>query len=268
MAIWHRAVASTAYLTIRQVYSWIRNRNPEILEHQHQYWWAIDDDIIQDLNDFIAGKVEAVSNSAEALLQLLAALETGRVKAIGRLNHPVPGWGPLSRPLPRHHWVGLTFVNRTPSDWSYVPDQTCAALKTHPQGRFWCDLLFERTTVLAVWPAISNREEPAGEETGGNTSRRHPGEDDRVKGNRKLRLAPSSAIHSTITEVYDEFENMNQKPPNLREIIAPVRDKLKARGYEASGRRIQTLANTEKHRNRRRKPGTTILSENKSRRRQ
>jgi hypothetical protein len=95
MARWRRALVSTAYLTVYQVYSWIRYREPQILEDQ--YWSAIDDDVIRALNDVIAGDLKVISSSVEPLLQLLAALETGRVKAIGRLNR-VPGSGSLPRP--------------------------------------------------------------------------------------------------------------------------------------------------------------------------
>jgi len=268
MFTWQRALVSTAYLTVYQVYSWIRRRDPEILDYQ--YWSSISDHVIEELNDVIAGKADPISKSVEPLLQLLDALEPGRIKAIGRLNC-TPGSESLPRPLPKHYWTGFTFINRTPSGCDYSSRQTCAALKREPKGRFWCDLLFERRTVLKVWPPFANLS-PAGAEhvsaLGKTSGHDESGASHELrKRNRKLRLASQSIIHDTITEVYDEFEKMNEKPPNLREIVAPVRDKLKAHGYEASGRRIQNLANADKHKNRRRKPGTTILSENKRRQR-
>lgn len=78
---------------------------------------------------------------------------------------------------------------------------------------------------------------------------------------RELRLAPKSMIHDTISEVYDEAKMAGQKPPNVKEIVAPVRKRLSHGGYEASGRRIQQLADDDRHKSRRRKPGPTVARE-------
>jgi hypothetical protein len=53
----------------------------------------------------------------------------------------------------------------------------------------------------------------------------------------------------------------------VKEIIAPVQLRLNAKGYEASGRRIQRLADANKHKNRRRRPGITMKSEKRWQRR-
>jgi hypothetical protein len=78
---------------------------------------------------------------------------------------------------------------------------------------------------------------------------------------RKLRPASSLIIHKTIGRVYDEADKTGRKPPNVKEIVAPVQKRLNAAGFEASGRRIQLLAEADKYKSRRRKPGRTISSD-------
>jgi hypothetical protein len=54
------------------------------------------------------------------------------------------------------------------------------------------------------------------------------------------------------------------KPPNLKEIVAPVQSRLRVQGLHASGRQIQKVADVDKYKNRRRKPGVTVASEKKT----
>lgn len=81
-----------------------------------------------------------------------------------------------------------------------------------------------------------------------------------------LDLLPASylLIDSTIGTAYDEADKRGMKPPNLKEIIGPVQNLLRTNGYQASGRRIQQIA--DKHKNRRRKPGVTVSSEKRRQR--
>lgn len=67
-------------------------------------------------------------------------------------------------------------------------------------------------------------------------------------------------IHKAITAAYDTAEGAGKKPPNVNEIIKPVQARLRAAGYDASGRHIRELAGDHQHDNRRRKPGTTMAS--------
>jgi hypothetical protein len=76
-----------------------------------------------------------------------------------------------------------------------------------------------------------------------------------------LKPANDGKIHETITAAYDTAAATGQKPPNIKEIVAPVRAILRKRGYEASGRHIQELAGGARHAGRRRKPGPTVASE-------
>jgi hypothetical protein len=72
-----------------------------------------------------------------------------------------------------------------------------------------------------------------------------------------MRPAPEAEIHIAIGAVYDKAT----KPPNLKQIAAPVQEALAAAGYEASGRHIQQLAGQPQHAGRRRKPGATLAKE-------
>jgi hypothetical protein len=81
--------------------------------------------------------------------------------------------------------------------------------------------------------------------------------------NRELRRAADSMIHNAISKIYDEAKRTGRKPPNVKEIVAPVQDSLRDKGSEASGRRIQHLAEADQHKSRRRKPGATVLNENR-----
>ena len=77
----------------------------------------------------------------------------------------------------------------------------------------------------------------------------------------ELRPAPPAKINEAIAVVYDEAEVANEKPPNLKELVKPVQAKLAAKGFEASGRHIQELADHEIYKGRRRKRGATVASE-------
>jgi hypothetical protein len=77
----------------------------------------------------------------------------------------------------------------------------------------------------------------------------------------ELRQAPERAIHEAITAAYDQAGAAGEKPPNLKEIVAPAQAILRVQGYKASGRQIQNLAGADQHNNRRRKPGATLASE-------
>jgi hypothetical protein len=191
--------------------------------------------------------------SVDALLQLVAALEAGGVKATGiraGLGNP--------RSLPAHYWHHLTLTNRF-NLWR-EREQTCAVFKTEFNGDFWSDLRFNAKGVLALWPAPAGH--PQSEFENGRAQHRRPvvGEAaPEVKG--KLRPAPDFLINKTISEVYYDAERAGLKPPNLKEIAAPVQKKLSAKGHEASARRIQQVAEADEHKSRRRKPGTTVMSE-------
>jgi hypothetical protein len=70
--------------------------------------------------------------------------------------------------------------------------------------------------------------------------------------------APAHKINSTINAVYNEAEAAGHKPPNVKEIVAPVQEKLKAQGFETSDRQIENLAGAKVYQKRRWKPGETV----------
>jgi hypothetical protein len=76
-----------------------------------------------------------------------------------------------------------------------------------------------------------------------------------------LKPAPASEIHRAIGQAYDDATAAKQKPPNVKEIVAPVQAILAKDAFEAPGNRIQDLARDPRHADRRRKPGKTIASE-------
>jgi hypothetical protein len=77
----------------------------------------------------------------------------------------------------------------------------------------------------------------------------------------ELRQASADRIHQTIIAVYDAAEQAGQKPPNIKEIAAPVLRQLMATGYTSSGRQIETLAGEDRHKKRRLPAGKTLASE-------
>jgi hypothetical protein len=77
----------------------------------------------------------------------------------------------------------------------------------------------------------------------------------------ELRMASASMIDTEISDAYSAAERAGQKPPNIKEIAKVVQDGLLAKGYQASVPKIQKLAEAEKHKRRRRKPGATVASE-------
>jgi hypothetical protein len=78
-----------------------------------------------------------------------------------------------------------------------------------------------------------------------------------------LRQAPELEIKNAIEEVYKSAESTGEKPPNLKEIVAPVQAALRNQGFEASGRQIQDLAGADVFKKRRRKAGPTVASESR-----
>jgi hypothetical protein len=80
-----------------------------------------------------------------------------------------------------------------------------------------------------------------------------------------LKPAPDPEIHEAITKAYDSAKKAGEKPPNVKQIAAPVQAILRNAGYQASGNRIQQLASDARHDGRRRKPGKTVASEKRLR---
>jgi hypothetical protein len=76
-------------------------------------------------------------------------------------------------------------------------------------------------------------------------------------------MAPPAIIDTEISDAYSTAERSRQKPPNVKEIAKVVQDRLRTKGYQASLAQIQELADAEKHKRRRRKPGATVASENR-----
>ena len=68
-------------------------------------------------------------------------------------------------------------------------------------------------------------------------------------------------INNAIRSEYNDATAAGTKPPNLKELGAPVQRRLDRKGFHASKRRIQMLGEAEEFKLRRRPPGRTLQSE-------
>jgi hypothetical protein len=136
-------------------------------------------------------------------------------------------------------------------------------------GRDWPIVHFRREDALALWPVESER------------IRKHemPARPQRLKPKVEtpsqpfsqwqaeslaLKLAPKPEISAAIKATYDAADAVGGKPPNIKELAAAVLPRLKEKGYRASGRAIQEVGDAQEFKRRRRQPGKTISSEQRS----
>jgi hypothetical protein len=75
------------------------------------------------------------------------------------------------------------------------------------------------------------------------------------------RQASDAMIRTVTQDVYDSANARCEKPPNIKQLVGPVLGELKAKGYTATGNRIQKIGGRLEFRKRRRKPGKTVSSE-------
>jgi hypothetical protein len=232
----------SSHVSPYQALMWIGWRRPEYISKSKTI--SISSSLLQAIDDFIDGKEANHSamtrTQITALVQLKAALEQGSVTASGRHN-----WTALPKALPAHYWPRLVFINerRAMPDGKYPKEETCVRFKNEPHGHIWSDLQFPADHILSIWPMQS-------------APIKKPTQNHHVP-----RLASDMIIHRAIKAVYDEKEKAGSKPPNLVEIIEPVKERVRDEGYEATGHRIQQLAEAPQHKKRRRKPGATLASE-------
>jgi hypothetical protein len=62
-----------------------------------------------------------------------------------------------------------------------------------------------------------------------------------------LKEASVKMIDREIARVYERARESGEKPPNLVELLTPVRAALAVLGYCATSRQIQKIARNEKH---------------------
>jgi hypothetical protein len=74
-------------------------------------------------------------------------------------------------------------------------------------------------------------------------------------------LASTAMINNAIRSEYNDATAARAKPPNIRELGAPVQRRLDREGFYASKRRIQLLGEAAEFKLRRRPPGRTLKSE-------
>ena len=74
------------------------------------------------------------------------------------------------------------------------------------------------------------------------------------------RRAPKATINLAVQRAYDHADANQMKPPNVREIAAPVQKLLAREGLVATDRAIQDVANGKQYRSRRRRLGSRLYN--------
>ena len=72
---------------------------------------------------------------------------------------------------------------------------------------------------------------------------------------KELKPAPAKVIRKAIRDVYDRATALDEKPPNIKELVIPVGKELEARAYKANRDTIQNIGNEPEFAGRRLKPG-------------
>jgi hypothetical protein len=62
-----------------------------------------------------------------------------------------------------------------------------------------------------------------------------------------LKMATAEIVDREISRAYEQAKDAGEKPPNIREVLAPVRASLAVLGYFASKAQIKEVAGNEKH---------------------
>jgi hypothetical protein len=70
-----------------------------------------------------------------------------------------------------------------------------------------------------------------------------------------LKPAPVEMVRKAIRDVYDRKSALDDKPPNIKELVIPVRKQLEAKGYTATGNEIQEIGGNQEFDGLRLKPG-------------
>jgi hypothetical protein len=79
----------------------------------------------------------------------------------------------------------------------------------------------------------------------------------------QLRVATDDEIRIVMRAIYDEAEARNEKAPNIKQIISPVRRRLEDGGRYAERTRVDDIAGENEFENRRPRPGPTQKSKTK-----
>jgi hypothetical protein len=71
-----------------------------------------------------------------------------------------------------------------------------------------------------------------------------------------IRKATDAEIHEAITAVYDDADRAGRKPPNVKELISPLKQKMAERHLTATRKRMDDAASAKQHQKRRLPVGT------------
>jgi hypothetical protein len=179
-----------------------------------------------------------------------------RKPCVAYLPNPPTGYrGHLTLRLTGDQLVILRDYNQCPVEYLWAPRDLCArwfaSRRIEPPPRAGVDaynvepLALQNANVDAVEPTAAAADSPLnGRET-----------------TPLLRSATDQEIHVAITAVYDEAKRLEQKPPNVKELLRPVKAKLNEAGLDAPYLQIDTCAEAPQHAVKRRKRGRTLKSE-------
>jgi hypothetical protein len=242
-----------AYWLFSEVAIWIRSR---------------DLSQVSDISDPLKA-LAIVAESQQALEELPKLCRNGRIRALGRRctyhdsmvkrSEPVGkvllwrsrGEGAPSdivETIPTYDWPDL--------EWGLTTDgKVTGDLRSRSQRRIaWAQVQFSQTDIMNVWPTDASSDAQFDLPPAPNAS-------DSVS----LRPAPDMTIRMEIQGVYDVKKARGEKSPNIKELPSLVLRELQQKGFTASKRHIQDLADEPDFKKLRRPPGATVRSERHAR---
>jgi hypothetical protein len=180
--------------------------------------------------------------------QLIGMLQRGKVRAVGRpcdvLGEPRPG--NIAREIPQAVWCGAITIT---DDGRIVADGSESKAPQGPDPE-WA------YSGLHLLLADTGRDEPllatpvgAAQPTPAVSASPPP---------EPPQPASRATINRAVTRVYDHADAKGMKPPNIKEISAPVRKLLARESRAATDSAIVAVAREEPYRSRRRQPGERL----------
>jgi hypothetical protein len=209
-----------------------------------------------------------VAESKQALEELPKLCRNGRVRALGRRctyhDSMVKRSEPIGKVLlwksrgegapsdvveiiPTYEWPDLEWVT---TDGKVKGDLRSRSLRRTA----WAQVQFLQTDIMNAWPTDASSDAQFDLPPAPNASNSVP-----------FRPAPDKTIRMAIQGVYDAKKARDEKSPNIKELPPLVLRELQQKGFTASKRHIQELADEPDLKKLRRPPGATVKSERHAR---
>jgi hypothetical protein len=181
--------------------------------------------------------------------QLIGMLQRGRVKAVGRpcsvLGDARPGT--VAREIPQAVWCAAVTIT---DDGRIVADGSeNKALRG--ADREWA---YSELRLLLAYTEPDERSTAMPVEAAQPTPAVAPPEPEA----KPLQPASKRTINLAVAQVYEHANAKGMKPPNIREISAPVQKLLAREHCMATASAIEAVARQESHKSRRRQPGPRL----------